>query len=126
MLVKSINRGVLEYIIVIAVIVVVAFLVGANIYYQRQGDKQKALYYELQMLRGGINLFKVVEERNPGNLAELAHGTYKFPGDKETKKFLYNVPFDKGGILVDPFGNQFMYDNETGWIRSSTRGYEMW
>jgi len=120
------SRNKLEYVVILAVVVVVTVLVGANIYYQRQSGKQKALYYELQMLRTGINLFKVVESRNPKNLAELAHGIYRFPGDNETRKYLSNVPFDEKGGLVDPFGNGFIYDFETGWVRSSSSGYEIW
>lgn len=123
---KNPDRNQFEYFVVVIIIAVVAMLVGANIYYQRQAAKQKSLYYELQVIRSGINLFKVVEKRSPKNLTELARGTYKFDSDKDTKKFLYNVPFDKSGNLVDPFGNVFMYDYNTGWIRSSTKGYEMW
>ena len=120
------KRNSLEFVVIICVILVVAFLVGANIYYQRQDTKQKALYYELQVIRNGINLFKVVERRNPRTLVELAQGVYQFPQDKETKKYLTNVPFDDNGNLVDPFKNLFFYDHETGWVRSSTSGYEMW
>ena len=124
--IKSPDRNYIEYVVVLAVVLVVSALVGANIYYQRLGSKQKALYYELQMMRTGINLFKVVEKRNPRNLTELARGVYRFPGEDETKKYLSNVPFDGRGKLVDPFGNEFIYDYNTGWIRSVTSGYEMW
>lgn len=120
------RRNSLEYLLIIAVVLVVGFLVGANIYYQRLDAKQKALYYELQMIRGGINLFKIVQERNPRNLTELAQGVYKFPGEMETKKYLTNVPFGKDGEMIDPFGNPFFYDYKTAWLRSSTSGYEMW
>lgn len=120
------DRNKWEYLILVVVVLTVATLVSANIYFQRQNNRQKALYYELQMLRSGINLFKVVEKRNPRNLNELAHGTYQFPGEMETKKYLYNVPFNTEGKLVDPFDNEFLYDYKTGWIRSSTEGYEIW
>ncbi len=120
------RRNYIEYFVIVAVVAVVVCLVGANIYYQRLDTRQKALYYELQMIRSGINLFKVVNNSNPKNLAELAKGVYNFPGDAETRKFLTNVPFDKMGNMIDPFGNNFVYDFSTGWIRSSTTGYEMW
>lgn len=126
MQIKSPHRNILEYAVIITVVLVVAFLVGANIYYQRIDTRQRAMYYELQMIRSGINLFKVVEKRNPKNLVELAKGIYRFPGDEETRKYLTNVPFNEGGELVDPFGNEFIYDYKTGWVRSSTSGYEMW
>jgi len=123
---KKPDRNRIEIIAVVLIIVIVAFLVAANIYYQRQESHQRALYYQLQIMRSAINLFKVVERRNPSNLAELAKSVYSFPGDMETRKYLSNVPFDKAGNLVDPFGKIYMYDHSTGWVRSSTSGYEMW
>lgn len=120
------KRSGIEYVVITMVVLLVALLVGANIYYQQEEEKQKSLYYELQMIRGGINLFKIVEQRNPTNLVELGRGVYKFPGDMETKKYLTNVPFNGSGEMVDPFGNEFFYDFKTGWVRSATSGYEMW
>lgn len=120
------KRNFLEQLILVLVMVVVASLVGVNVYYQRQDTKQRALTYELQIIRSSINLFKIVEKRNPRNLKELAAAVYTFPGDRETKKFLINVPFDNDGSLVDPFGNSFFYDANAGWVRSGTPGYEMW
>lgn len=126
MVVSKPKRNLVEHIVVLGVIIIVALLIGANIYYQREGTKQKALSYQLQLIRSSVNLFKVVEKRNPNNLAELARAIYTFPGDAETRKFLTNVPFDKAGTLVDPFGNNYIYDPSNGWIRSGTPGYEMW
>ena len=123
---KSPDRNIIEHIVVIVVVLVVAFLVGANIYYQRLDTRQKALFYQLQIMRNAINLYKIVEKKNPGSLVELGEGMYTFPGDKETKKFLLNAPFNKDGEMVDPFDSVYMYDNRTGWVRSSTNGYEMW
>ena len=120
------KRNQLEQIVFIVVVLVVAFLVGASIYYQRQEARQRALFYQLQIIRSAVNLYKIVEKRNPANLTELARGIYKFAGDRETRKFMTNVPFGKEGGLVDPFGNKYFYDYKTGWVRSSTHGYEMW
>ena len=122
----SVKRSTIEYFLILAVVLVVAFLVGANIYYQRLDTKQKALNYQLQMIRSGINLYKIVEKDNPTNLIALAKGVYSFPGDNLTRKYLTNVPFTTSGELVDPFGNIYIYDKSTGWVRSGTSGYEMW
>lgn len=123
---KKLRRNQLEHLVVIVVILVVGLLVGANIYYQRLEARQRALFYQLQIIRNAINVHKIIEKRNPVSLTELAHGIYKFPGDKLTKKYMTNVPFDKEGGLVDPFGNRYIYDHKTGWVRSATPGYEMW
>jgi type II secretory pathway pseudopilin PulG len=123
---KEPERSFIEHVVVVVVVLVVAFLVGATIYYQRQDTQQKALFYQLQIIRSSINLFKIVDKRNPHNLIEVATGFYKFPGDVETKKYLTNVPFDREGNIIDPFGRPYLYDSATGWVRSGTSGYEMW
>lgn len=126
MALKNPDRSIFEHIVVIAVVLVVAFLVSANIYYQRLDTKQKAMFYQLQIIRNGINLYKVVERENPKSLMALSEAIYSFPGDRETRKFLTNVPFGPNGEMIDPFGVPYIYDVNTGWIRSGTSGYEMW
>lgn len=123
---ESPSRNIIEHLVFVVVVLVVGFLVGANIYYQRMDTKQKTLYYQLQIMRNAVNLYKVVEKKNPENLLVLAESIYSFPGDRETRKYLMNVPLDRGGKLVDPFGSMYIYDVKTGWVRTSTSGYEMW
>lgn len=108
------------------IVIAVAFLVGSNVYYQQRAGKQRALFYQLQILRNSLNLYKMVNRKNPENLKVLATGIYKFPGDELTRRYVDNAPIDARGEVVDPFSNPYDYDSATGWLRSSTRGYEFW
>lgn len=122
----NIERKWYENLSVAIVVLVVGFLVGSNIYYQQRAGKQKTLFYQLQILRNAINLFKIVNSKDPENLRVLATGYYKFPGEDQTRRYIENAPIDERGEVVDPFGNIYNYDAVSGWIRSSTKGYEFW
>lgn len=120
------RRRIFEYLAYAAVIMIVLFLVGSNLYYQNKLSRQKTLFYQLEILRSSINLYKVINKGNPPSLIVLAKGVYQFPGDTETKRYIENAPIDKMGQVVDPFGGAYTYDSETGWVRSATKGYEFW
>lgn len=115
-----------ERLLVALLIVVVGVLVSSNVYYQNKSGKQRTLFYQLQILRSSINLYKLINLKNPENLEALATEIYKFPGEGLTRRYIENAPIDKNGNVVDPFGNKYYYDARTGWVRSSTSGYEFW
>ncbi len=115
-----------EKILVLVIVLVVGFLVGSNVYYQQKSGKQRTMFYQLQILRNSVNLFKVIKQRSPNDLRELASSVYKFPGEDLTRRFIENAPLNEKGEVVDPFGGKYYFDNVTGWIRSSTTGYEFW
>lgn len=115
-----------EHVLVVLLVVVVGFLVASNLYYQDRSGKQKMLFYQLQILRSSINLYKFINANNPANLEVLAVGIYKFPGEELARKYIENAPIDKDGKVVDPFGESYYYDAQTGWLRSSSSGYEFW
>lgn len=115
-----------EHTLVVMLVVVVGFLVASNLYYQDRSGRQKMLFYQLQILRSSINLYKFINGSNPANLEVLATGIYKFPGEELTRRYIENAPIDKDGKVVDPFGRSYYYDGRTGWIRSSSSGYEFW
>ena len=120
------SRKWFEYLTVIALVGVVAFLAVSNIYYQNRSGKHKALLYQLQILRSSINLYKLINGQNPSDLVMLATSAYKFPGEEYSRRYIDNAPMDKSGKVVDPFGNPYYYDETNGWIRSATHGYEFW
>lgn len=123
---ESPNRRWFEQTVILVLVVVVGFLVASNIYYQNKAGKQKMLFYQLQILRNSINLYKFINNKNPENLEILAAEYYKWPGEDITRKFIENAPIDKNGIVIDPFGKQYYYDGKTGWLRSASEGYEFW
>ena len=115
-----------EQAVVFFLVFIVGFLAVSNIYYQNKSGKQKAMFYQLQILRSAINLYKFINSRNPPDLGVLAGGVYKFPQEELARRYVENAPIDKNGIVVDPFGKPYYYDAETGWIRSLSKGYEFW
>lgn len=115
-----------EQVLVVALVLVVGFLVASNIYYQNKSGKQKTMFYQLQILRSSINLYKLINNKNPETLELLVEEVYKFPGETLMRRYIENAPIDKHGVVVDPFGKGYYYDSKTGWIRSATSGYEFW
>lgn len=123
---KEVNREWWEVIVMFCIALVVSALVLTSVYFERQMVKQRTMYYQLVILRNSVNLFKSVNRNNPSSLAELAEGVYRFEGEKITRKYLENISLDDKGAVSDPFGNPYKYSADTGWIASSTRGFEFW
>lgn len=120
------SRKWFEQVLIIALVAVVGFLVASNSYYQNKSGKQRTMFYQLQILRSSINLYKFINGTNPENLELLATGHYKFPGDDLSRRYIDSAPINKEGNVVDPFGEPYYYDKATGWIRSASSGYEFW
>lgn len=113
-----------------ATLAIVAFLtvaiMAASLHFERQLSNQKAMFYQLQAIRTSVNLYKAINRRNPENLGILVMDVYSFPGEEETRKYLHGMSANEKGELLDPFGNPYSYDYVSGWVRSSTPGYEYW
>ncbi|MBI2975062.1 MAG: hypothetical protein HYY43_05685, partial [Deltaproteobacteria bacterium] len=62
---QSPNRKWFEQVLVVVLIVVVGFLAASNVYYQNRAGKQRMLFYQLQILRSSINLYKFINNVNP-------------------------------------------------------------
>ncbi|MBI4366608.1 MAG: hypothetical protein HY543_07305 [Deltaproteobacteria bacterium] len=103
-----------------------AIFAALNLKAERRLVHQKGLFFELQILRSAVNLYKVVNRKNPPTLVALAMETYQLPGDGVTRRFLEGSPIDTDGTIRDPFGHVYHYDAETGWVRSSANGYTFW
>jgi hypothetical protein len=115
-----------EKVLVVALVLVVAFLAGSNVYYQNKSGKQRTMFYQLQILRSSVNLYKLINNRSPKDLESLVTEVYKFPGEDLARRYIENAPINEKGDVIDPFGRPYYYDGKTGWIRSATSGYEFW
>lgn len=112
---------------VLAVAAVVTFiLMLSSLSFERQMSNQKLMFYQLQAIRTSVNLYKAITRNNPSSLAELATSEYQFPGEEQKRPYLVDPTINGNGVVVDPFGNPYIYDTRTGWVRSSTKGYELW
>jgi len=121
---KRITRSPYEM-VVVAVVVVLAVVLGASLYASRaKYQKGSLLVQELGAMRSAIATFKIANKKHPAELKELVTSEYELGGVK--RPFLERLPMSSDGRLVDPFGNPYVYDPSAGWVSSSTPGHERW
>ncbi len=101
-------------------------VMGVSIYFERQLSNQKAMFFQLQAIRTSVNLYKAINKVTPSLLAVVADEEYKFPNEDIPRRYLSGAAVNDKGQILDPFGNPYFYDPATGWVRSSTSGYEFW
>jgi Tfp pilus assembly protein PilE len=105
--------------------------------YQRvaRAAQESAVKAELANIRSSIELFRILNKRNPASLGELIEKKVMLPGriggDEYSKSFydqqyLMAYALDQKGNILDAFGNPFLYDPVRGEVRTTTRGYENW
>ena len=120
------QRPIWEWLVFAAVFVLAFALMGSTYTYQQRVSKQHALHYQLQVLRTAELLYTSINKKMPENLTELVEGQFSLSGESLGRRFIEHPPLLTGGALLDPFGNPYTYDPKTGWIKSSTPGYDYW
>lgn len=87
-----------------------------------------ALRMELSNIRTSIILYITLNRRYPESLRDMVRERYVLPtgGGLIKNQYLEGMAVDKDGNLLDPFGAPFTYERKTGWVKSSTNGYESW
>ena len=123
---KSPQRKWWENVLFVVVFIGMLGFVANSYVLEQKAYKQRALYYQLMILRQGINLFTIMEKKMPQNLVELAVGKFKLPGDDASHRYVERFPMAPDGQVLDPFGNPYKYDPKLGWVMSMTPGYEFW
>ena len=118
------KRTVYEYIVIAAIVVISVSLAAALYAGRAKVRKGHLLVQELSMLRNGIQIYQLVNRKNPSSLAELVEGTYE--SESEPRRYVGPLPTDSAGRLIDPFGNPYAYDPQTAWVSSKTEGFERW
>jgi hypothetical protein len=73
-----------------------------------------------------FRLYSLMNKRMPETLVELATAKYQFPGEATQRRFIEHVSVNDNLQIVDPYGNEFKYDKDKGWIWSATPGYQSW
>ena len=120
------HRPVWEWLVFAAVFVLALTLMGSTWAYQQRVAKQHALHYQLQVLRTAELLYTSINKKMPENLKQLVEGQFSLAGESLGRRYLEHPPLLTGDALLDPFGNPYTYDPKTGWIKSSTPGYDYW
>jgi len=120
----EIRRSPFEF-VVVAIVVGLTVVLAAGLYSGRKKEqKSNLLVQELGMLRSGVTLYRTVHHENATSLEELAAKEYEV-GDAK-RPYIEQLPMSKDGRIVDPFGNPYAYDPKTGWVSSTTEGFERW
>src|SRR3989338_748042 len=90
--------------------------------------REVALRSELGNIRTAIILYITLNRRYPESLKDMVREGYTLPTGSGPVKYKYieGMAVDKDGNLLDTFGNPFTYESKTGWVKSSTKGYESW
>lgn len=116
----------------------IGILIGVVIpRYERvaRAARETALKAELANIRTSINLFRLINKRNPESLKEMMEKKVMLParvgGDPLTgsiyeQRYLMPHAVDEHGNILDSFGNRFEYNPEKGEVRTTTKGYETW
>lgn len=113
--------------VIIAVVLVASIAVVFGIYTKRDSvAKGKVMLAELANIRSAITTYKTLNKANPPSLEALAKLNYSFEPGQIGRPYLEKVNLDEKGQILDPFGNPYKYDNKTGWVVSSSRGYKRW
>lgn len=123
---KTMKRSPLEMVVLLIVFVsLLAFMVNSYVL-ERRVFKEKALLYELTLLRQGVDLYVLMEKKKPANLLDLAVATYTLPNEQVKQRYLERVHVNDKGQVIDPFGMPYTYDATGGWVASATPGYLNW
>lgn len=112
-------------VVLVTVIVGLTLALGIALFAGRSKvQKGRLLIQELSTLRSGISLYNAVNNKMPGSLNELVDSTYTVNATE--RPYVEFQHKNSEGKLIDPFGSSFNYEPKTGWVSSSTEGYEAW
>jgi len=118
---SKVQRVALVLIALMAVVVTV-FLVRME---SRLGS-MRLMRNQLQSLRTSVSLFRTVEGRPPADIGELVQGSFSYRDEDVRRPFVDPFLVNEAGLILDPFGNPYSINPESGWVRSTTPGYELW
>lgn len=113
--------------IIIAVVLVAALVMAFGIYTKRDATKKgQILLSELSNIRSAVTMYKTLNKANPPSLEALTKLNYSFEPGQPGRPYLDKVITGKDGKVVDPFGNPYKYDSGSGWVISTSKGYNKW
>ena len=108
-------------IVLVVLLALVAGLTWTNVRKSTRTEKEKQLVFQLKQLRMGVEIYKKMNGKNPGDLVQALD--YKYKTGEEVQ---WSVKKDQQGRYVDPFGSPYQYDPVTGTLKSSLPNYEKW
>ena len=112
-------------------IIIIIFLVSLVWYYGFESykkmlirTKEVSLALELKIIRQSVYVYVLKYKKYPDNLKELEEKKIIIFNEKfKSQKYIKNQRALENGILLDPFGNPYIYNNKNGDVKSSTKNY---
>ncbi len=122
------GRTVFETLLITSLVGILLVLAVSNFLTSVRLTREVALRIELSNIRTAITLYITLNRRYPANLRDMVRDGYTLPTGSGLIKYKYieGMAVDKDGNLLDTFGAPFNYERKTGWVKSSTKGYESW
>jgi type II secretory pathway pseudopilin PulG len=114
------------------VLVLISILMGVVIpKYQgiAKEAQESALKTSLTNIRMAVHVYKMVNDRYPDSLLQLVNKQYLLEVREDTfftQEYLRSLAVDGEGNPLDPFNNRYRYDSVSGYVASTTEGYENW
>ena len=114
------------------VLVIISILMGVVIpKYQgiAHEARETALKSGLLNIRMAVRVYKMVNNRYPDDLLQLVNKRYLIEVRKDTiftQEYLRSLAVDGEGYPLDPYDNRYRYDPVSGYVASTTEGYENW
>lgn len=113
-------------VLIVGVVVVLSVAISLGIYVGRSRiSKEKTMMGELLNMRTAITLYKIINKKSPDDIIDLVEKEFSFGGGASLK-YIQSLPLMPDGRIIDPFGNEYLYDNGKSWVGSSTDGYKSW
>ena len=123
------GRSLWENLILGAIIVALCYVMV--IYFNKLAGQTKLRVLEADMrnLRLGISLYLYKNGRPPEDIRHLERKEcvgYTVAGEIIKREYVKLITRDEEGYPLDPFGNRYRYNPNTGTIYPTTPGYENW
>lgn len=122
------GRTVFETLLITSLLGILLVFAVSNFLSSVRLAREAALRIELSNIRTSIILYVTLNRRYPESLSVMVREGYTLPAGSGLIKYKYieGMAVDKDGNLLDTFGTPFTYESKTGWVKSSTKGYESW
>lgn len=122
------GRTIFETLLITSLVGILLVFAVSNFLSSVRLTRETALRIELSNIRTAITLYITLNRRYPANLRDMVREGYTLPTGSGLIKYKYieGMAVDKDGNLLDTFGAPFSYESKTGWVKSSTKGYESW
>ena len=105
----------IELLVVMAIIAMLAALVGPTLFDKLGGSKQKAAAAQMSMIESALDSYRLDVGKYPRRLEDLNEN----PGSSPA----WSGPYLKKGLPKDPWGNDYEYRRPG---KQSQRGYDLY